>query len=92
MIQEKLMFLRLAPWMGVRYPHPQDIPYAFDIAQCISFLDSSRYRISFIDGLIESLKVDDYINRLLAFNPDIVALSTTSSASDYAVEILRLVN
>lgn len=87
----KVLFLRLAPWMGVSYPHPQDIPYAFDVAQVAALIDSYRYEIFFIDGMVERLSIDNVVKRIISINPKILALTTTSSAKQFASGIFKRV-
>lgn len=84
---DKVVFLRLAPWMGVWYPHPQDIPYAYDVAQAAAFLDSNQYEVIFIDGMAEKLGINDIVKRIISVNPGVLALTSTSSAAESASEI-----
>jgi len=87
----KVLFLRLAPWMGVMYPHPQDVPYAFDVAQASAMLDPARYEVFFLDGIAERLNVDKAIDKIISIKPEIVALTATSSSHVYALEIFKRV-
>lgn len=83
----KVIFLRLSPWIDIIYPHPQDIPYAYDVAQAAAFLDPARHEITFIDGMAEKLSEEDIINKIIVVNPDILALSATSSSAHFASDI-----
>ncbi len=83
----KVLFLRLAPWMGVMYPHPQDVPYAFDIAQATAMLDPTRYEVFFLDGIAQRLSAEDIIRKVISIKPEIVALTATSSIQAPAAEI-----
>jgi len=83
----KVVFLRLAPWMGFPFPHPQDAPYAFDVAQAAAFLNPHQYEILFIDGVTERLSTESIIKRIISFQPRVLALTANSSAQDFALEI-----
>lgn len=84
---KKIVFLRLAPWMGVSYPHPQDVPYAYDIAQAAAFLDPKQFEITFIDGTADKLSADDIVRQVVLINPEVLALTATSSVVRFASEI-----
>jgi len=77
--------------MGVAYPHPQDIPYAYDIAQTAAFLDLKQFEIIFVDGLVKELSVDDIVKQVIFSNPIVLALTTTSSSVGFASKIFSLV-
>ncbi|MDP3732453.1 MAG: aminotransferase class I/II-fold pyridoxal phosphate-dependent enzyme [Candidatus Omnitrophota bacterium] len=83
----RVLFLRLAPWIGVAYPHPQDAPYAFDVAQAAAMLDPVRYEVFFLDGMAERLDLDKIIDKIISIKPEIVALTATSSTQAHAADI-----
>lgn len=75
--------------MGINYPHPQDIPYAYDIAQAAAFLKPEQYGVVFIDGMVEKLSEEDILKRIIFVNPEILVLATTSSSAQFALSIFR---
>lgn len=85
----KVLFIRLAPWMGVAHPHPQDAPYAYDIAQVIAFFDPSSFDFLFLDGITKSLTIEMVIEKIKTYKPDTLALTVTSSARLYAEDIFK---
>lgn len=87
----KIVFLRLAPWMGFTHPHPQDAPYAFDIAQVCAFLDHSRYEVIFIDGMVKNLSVEKIAKMIISINPNILALTANSSSERFALEVFKII-
>ena len=87
---KKIQFLRLAPWMGISEPHPQDRRYNFTIAQVISLLDVNKYEIDFIDGYVENLNINEINKRIEAFDPNVFLLTTSSNSSKYASQIFDL--
>lgn len=75
--------------MGVSYPHPQDAPYSFDVAQAAAFLNPNIYEVIFIDGVVEKLFVGRIVKRIISYRPDILALTATSSVDLIALEIFK---
>jgi len=86
---KEILFVRLSPNMCIPHPHPQDAAYAFDVAQAAAFLNRELFEVKFVDGVVENLGVDDIVDRIITFTPDILALTTTSSAEQYAMTIFK---
>ena len=86
---KKVQFVRLAPWMGISDPHPQDRRYNFTVAQVMSLLDDNKYEIDFIDGYVENLNINIINKRIESFDPEIFLLTTSSNSSKYATRIFN---
>lgn len=86
---KRVVFARLAPWMGVSYPHPQDAPYACDIAQAAALLDPAREKVTLVDGVVEPFNVNLILQRIVAVNPQVLALTVTTSAEHFATELFN---
>jgi radical SAM superfamily enzyme YgiQ (UPF0313 family) len=78
-------FIRVARWDGISIS--KSIWYPIHLAYCTGLLEKNRHSVTLVDAISDRLSVDDVLEKIRQFSPDIAVInySTFSSAEDIAM-------
>ena len=86
-----ILFVRIAPWFGVKNPHPQDTPVNYDIAYITAMMDKARYSVRLIDNYIRPHTVETLVQEILTQQPDVLLLTSEGATIRIARRILEAI-
>jgi len=86
---DRVAFVRLPPFLGIRQPHPQNLMAPLAAGQLATLLDRRGFQVEVIDAWAERLPPGPTVERIVQCRPDVVALETTTPTAAPALDIVR---
>ncbi|MEW6047174.1 MAG: radical SAM protein [Bacillota bacterium] len=85
----RVVFVRLPPFMGYRHPHPQNLLIPFEAAQMATILSLRGYSVHIVDAWAEGLTPSQTMERIVAARPQLVAMETATPTVNLARRIIQ---
>lgn len=86
-----ILFVRIAPYIEILAPHPQNVVIPYIALQTATMLKQLRYQVRIIDTWGEAYTKERLEREIMAANPQVLVVKSTSTTVDFCLELIRTV-